>query len=88
MAVNQLFYAVSSFAIGLDAILKWFLTVFGIVQIRFKWHCFLLNDLGVVMKSLMMMTDFAISSHRQEYSNVFLSESNAFFPHTLSFKNP
>lgn len=32
MAVNQLFYTVSSFAIGLDAILKWFLTVFGIVR--------------------------------------------------------
>lgn len=52
MAGNKFFYAVSSFAVGLDAIVKWFLIVFGIVQIRFKWHFLLLNDLGVVMKSL------------------------------------
>lgn len=53
MAGNKFFYAVSSFAVGLDAVLKWFLIIFGIVPIRFKWHCFLLNDLGgVMMKSL------------------------------------
>lgn len=52
MAGNEFFYAGSSFAVGLDAILKCFLIEFGIVQIRFKWHCSFLNDLGDVMKSL------------------------------------
>lgn len=34
MAGNKFFYAVSSFAVGLDAVLKWVLIVFGVFQIQ------------------------------------------------------
>lgn len=83
MAGNKVFYAVSTFAVGLDAILKWSLIVFRIVQIRFKWQLIPSKWLWCYANPDNSLTDFDISSHGQEYSNLFLSESNAFFPSYL-----